>query len=156
MSDSFRSSATPLAVAGWRQLALLFLLAVIWSSSFTFIKIGVATIPPATMVACRLILAAVILLVYARARGHRIPFTDAAWSTFAFVGIVGNVIPFALIAWGEIFVDSGLAAILMGTMPVATALLAHAFTTDEKLTPRRISGVFYLSKLLTRNSMRLN
>ncbi|HEX9584069.1 MAG TPA: EamA family transporter [Gammaproteobacteria bacterium] len=141
MSNPLRPPVTPLAAAGWRQLALLFLLAVIWSSSFMFIKIGVATIPPATMVACRLLLAAVILLAYAGARGHRIPFTLAAWSTFAFVGVVGNVIPFALIAWGEIVVDSGLAAILMGTMPVATALLAHAFTGDEKLTPRRAGGV---------------
>lgn len=106
-----------------------------------FIKIGIATIPPATMVACRMLLAAVILLAYARARGHRIPFTLAAWSTFAFVGIFGNLVPFWLIAWGEIVVDSGLAAILMGTMPVATVLLAHAFTADEKLTPRRAGGV---------------
>lgn len=141
MSESLRSPATPLTVAGWRQLGLLFLLAGIWSSSFMFIKIGVATIPPATMVAGRLLLAAIVLLAYTLVRGHRIPFTVAAWSTFAFVGLVGNVIPFALIAWGETVVDSGLAAILMGTMPVATALLAHAFTADEKLTPRRAGGV---------------
>lgn len=106
-----------------------------------FIKIGVASIPPATMVAGRLLLASVILLAYAKIRGHRIPFTIAAWFTFGFVGLVGNVIPFALIAWGEIVVDSGLAAILIGTMPVATAVLAHAFTADEKLTPRRAGGV---------------
>ncbi|MDX1512363.1 MAG: EamA family transporter [Gammaproteobacteria bacterium] len=141
MSGHSPTPAAPLAAAGWRQLALLFLLAAIWSSSFMFIKIGVATVPPVTMVACRLVLAAIILLAYARARGHRIPSSLTAWSTFFFVGVVGNVIPFGLIAWGEIVVDSGLAAILMGTMPVATALLAHAFTADEKLTPRRAAGV---------------
>lgn len=141
MDASDSPPPTPLAAAGWYQIALLVLLAAIWSSSFMFIKIGVATIPPATMVACRMLLAAIILLAYVRVQGHRIPLTMAAWSTFAFVGVVGNVIPFWLISWGEIVVDSGLAAILMGTMPVATVLLAHAFTTDERLTPRRGAGV---------------
>lgn len=106
-----------------------------------FIKIGVATIPPFTLAAARLLLAASILTVYARARGHRLPFTLRAWGLFGFVGIVGNAVPFTLIAWGETVVDSGLAAILMGIMPVATAVLAHVFTVDEKLTGRRIGGV---------------
>lgn len=129
--------------AGWRQLALLVLLALIWSSSFMFIKIGVATVPPATMALARLTLAAVMLIAIARAKGHRLPFTLRAWATFTFVGILGNAVPFTLIAWGELVVDSGLAAILMGVMPVATALLAHAFVRDESLTGRRAAGVLF-------------
>jgi drug/metabolite transporter (DMT)-like permease len=127
--------------ANWRQLALLILLAGIWSSSFMFIKIGVATIPPATMAAARLLLAAVMLVAIARAQGYRLPFTLRAWGVFTFVGVMGNAVPFTLIAWGELEVDSGLAAILMGFMPVATALLAHAFVRDERLTARRAVGV---------------
>ncbi len=127
--------------ASWRQLALLLLLAGIWSSSFMFIKIGVATIPPATMAAARLMLAAVMLAAIAYAKGYRLPFTLRAWSAFTFVGVMGNAMPFTLIAWGELEVDSGLAAILMGVMPVATALLAHAFVHDERLTGRRAAGV---------------
>lgn len=127
--------------ASWRQLALLLLLAGIWSSSFMFIKIGVATIPPATMAAARLMLAAVMLAAIAYAKGYRLPFTLRAWSAFTFVGVMGNAVPFTLIAWGELEVDSGLAAILMGVMPVATALLAHAFVHDERLTGRRAAGV---------------
>lgn len=127
--------------ASWRQLALLVLLAGIWSSSFMFIKIGVATIPPATMASARLMLAAVMLVAIARVQGYRLPFTLRAWGTFTFVGVVGNAVPFTLIAWGEQFMDSGLAAILMGVMPVATALLAHAFVRDERLTVRRSAGV---------------
>lgn len=127
--------------AGWRQLGLLILLAGIWSSSFMFIKIGVATIPPATMAAARLLLAAMMLTAIARARGYRLPLTLRAWAAFTFVGVMGNAVPFTLIAWGELEVDSGLAAILMGVMPVATALLAHAFVRDEPLTGRRAAGV---------------
>ncbi|MDX1527544.1 MAG: EamA family transporter [Gammaproteobacteria bacterium] len=127
--------------AGWRQLALLVLLAAIWSSSFMFIKIGVATIPPATMAASRLLLAAAMLVAIARVQGYRLPLTARAWGTFAFVGVSGNAVPFTLIAWGELEVDSGLAAILMGVMPVATALLAHVLVRDERLTRRRAAGV---------------
>lgn len=106
-----------------------------------FIKIGVATIPPATMASARLLLAAMMLIAIARAQGYRLPFTLRAWGAFAFVGVMGNALPFTLIAWGELKVDSGLAAILMGFMPVATALLAHAFVRDERLTGRRAGGV---------------
>jgi drug/metabolite transporter (DMT)-like permease len=106
-----------------------------------FIKIGVATIPPATMAAARLSLAAVMLVFIARFLGYRIPMTLRAWGAFTFVGVLGNAVPFTLIAWGELEVDSGLAAILMGVMPVATALLAHAFVRDERLTRRRAAGV---------------
>lgn len=127
--------------AGWRQLALLVVLACIWSSSFMFIKIGVATIPPVTMAAARLALAAMMLVVIAHFRGHRLPFTLRAWGMFTFVGVMGHAVPFTLIAWGELEVDSGLAAILMGVMPVATAVLAHAFVRDERLTRRRATGV---------------
>jgi drug/metabolite transporter (DMT)-like permease len=139
-SSSHSATARPL-VAGWRELSLLLLLAAIWSSSFMFIKVGVGSIPPATLASGRLLLAAVILTAFAYARGHRLPLTLHAWGIFAFVGVVGNAIPFALIAWGETVVDSGLAAILMGMMPVVTAVLAHVFTTDEKLTGRRVAGV---------------
>ncbi len=139
--SSENPAALSSAKAGWRQIALLILLAGIWSSSFMFIKIGVATVPPATMAAARLILAALMLVLIAYARGYRLPFTLRAWGTFTFVGVMGNAVPFTLIARGELVVDSGLAAILMGVMPVATALLAHAFVREERLTPRRAAGV---------------
>ncbi len=106
-----------------------------------FIKIGVATIPPTTMAAARLSLAAIMLVAIALAQGYRLPFTLRAWAAFTFVGVMGNAVPFTLIAWGELEVDSGLAAILMGFMPVATALLAHTFVGDERLTTRRAMGV---------------
>ena len=139
--NTLKPRATSPPEANWRQLALLILLAGIWSSSFMFIKIGVATIPPTTMAAARLLLAAVMLVAIARAQGYRLPFTLRAWGAFTFVGVMGNAVPFTLIAWGELEVDSGLAAILMGFMPVATTLLAHAFVRDERLTARRAVGV---------------
>ncbi len=105
------------------------------------IKVGVETVPPMTMAASRLALAALMLLAYATWSGHRIPMTLEAWGMFGFVGFFGNALPFTLISWGEQRIDSGLAAILMGIMPVATAVLAHFFTSGEPLTWRRVAGV---------------
>jgi len=125
----------------WFDYALLGLLAILWSSSFVFIKIGVATLPPATLTAGRLALGALILFVFSQYRGHQIPFNLKAWRLFFFVGFFGNALPFTLIGWGEQFVDSGLAALFMGIMPVMTAVLAHFWVEDEPLTPHRVGGV---------------
>jgi drug/metabolite transporter (DMT)-like permease len=57
------------------------------------------------------------------------------------IGIAGNVLPFALINWGEIRIDSGLAAILIGTMPIFTVLIAHRFTRDERLSRDKLIGI---------------
>jgi len=131
----------PLAAAGRRELALLAGLAVVWSSSFLAIKLGVATIAPATLAAGRLGIAAVLLLVVLAVGKRRLPLTPHSVGIYFFVGLFGNALPFALIGWGETEVDSGLAAILMGAMPVATAGLAHFFTPEDRLTLRRLCGI---------------
>lgn len=124
-----------------RHALLLLLLASIWSSSFTVIKIGVLTLPPMTLAAIRIVLAALVLFAYARFNGMRIP-TDRKFLMLAFVmGVLGNGLPFTLIGWGEQRIDSGLAAILMAVMPLTTLLLVHFFSTDEKLTPAKLTGM---------------
>ena len=55
--------------------------------------------------------------------------------------MVGNIVPFSLINWGEVRIDSGLAAILMSTVPLATILLAPAFVRDEPITAGKLIGV---------------
>ena len=120
---------------------LLLLLSAIWGSSFLFIKLAVATIPPMTLVAARLALAALFLMLFLAATGRRLPRDGGIWRGFLVVAVIGNVVPFFLINWGEVTVDSSLAAILLATMPLATVVLAHAFTPDERLTPLRGLGV---------------
>jgi len=128
------------AAAQPRELALLVLLACIWGASFMLIKVGVGSIPPMTLVAARLGVAAAMLLVVAAASEQRLPASLTAWGVFFFIGCFGNALPFTLISWGEQRLDSGLAAILMGIMPIVTALLAHFFV-HEPLTLRRVCGV---------------
>ncbi len=120
---------------------LLLLLSAIWGSSFLFIKLAVADIPPMTLVAARLGLAALALLLFLTATGRRLPRDWGIWRGFLVVAVIGNVVPFFLINWGEVTVDSSLAAILLATVPLATIVLAHAFTRDERLTPLKGLGV---------------
>lgn len=140
-SDADGSRSAALRLAGPGDLALLALLAAIWGASFLFIKVAVASIPPLTIVAVRVALGALLLLAVARARGVRLPRGRATWLRCAAIAAVGNVAPFALIAWGEARIDSALAAILMSTVPLATVLLAHALTRDERLSWDKVAGL---------------
>ncbi len=119
---------------------MILALAVLWGSSFLFVKIAVREITPVTLVAARFVIAASVLSVAVRARGLRLPTSRRVWSHYLLMGLVGNAIPFTLIAWGQIRVDVGLAGILMGVMPLMTLLLAHYFVPGERMTPRMVVG----------------
>ncbi len=105
------------------------------------IKVGVASIPPVTLTAMRLWLAALLLVIYLRICGDVLPKDKDAWIIFGVIGLVGNALPFSLINFGEVYIDSALAAVLMGIMPVATVILAHWFVPDEPFTAARAGGV---------------
>lgn len=121
---------------------LLFAVAAIWGASFPLIKVSVETIPPMTLVAARLVIAAAGMLIFLWATGRRLPSDGALWRDFAVLAVAGNILPFALISWGELVIDSGLAAILMAVMPLSSLVLAHIFTRDERLSPAKLAGVF--------------
>jgi len=127
--------------ANFLTVLLLIALASIWSSSFSVIKIGVQTVPPITLSAFRIGLAAVVLYGYMRMKGLLIPRNRKFWKLAFVVGLFGNGLPFALIGWGEQTIDSGLAAILMAVMPLSTLLLLHIFTGDERLTAPKLTGI---------------
>ncbi len=120
---------------------LLFTLSAIWGLSFLFIKVAVATIPPMTLTAGRLWLAAFGLLLCLWATGRHLPRDPTIWRDFMVLAVAGSVVPFFLINWGEVTIDSGLAAILLATMPLATLILAHAFTRDDRLSPMKCAGI---------------
>ena len=125
-----------------KDYALLLTLATLWSTSFVFIKIGVQSVGPMTLTSARLGIAAAILYAGLRLRGHRLPRDRRSWAVFAVIGLLGNTLPFTLISWGEIHIDSGLAAVLMGIMPIITVMLAHIFIREEPFTRRVGIGIF--------------
>ncbi|RFB99214.1 EamA family transporter [Rhizobium leguminosarum bv. trifolii] len=124
-----------------RELLLLLALATLWGSSYTFIKIGVETIPPVTLIAVRTLIAGCILLVVLRCRRIRLPTDRATWRRFFVQACLNSVIPFTLIAWAEQSVDAGLAVILNSATPIFTFLLAVLIARHEPVTARKLFGV---------------
>lgn len=120
---------------------LLMLLGLTWGGSFLLIKLAVATIPPLTVVAGRIVIGAAVLGLLAWWRGAKLPRDRASWSKLFVMGTLGTMLPFALITWGETRIDSGLAAILMSFVPIGAIVLAHVFQHDERLTGGKIVGV---------------
>jgi len=124
-----------------RELALLLLLATLWGASYSFIKLGVATIPPITLIAWRTLIAGVLLLLVMRWRGVTMPTNAETWRRFAVQACLNSVIPWTLIAWGERSVDAGLATILNSAAPIFTFLFTVLVTRHETTTPRKLFGV---------------
>jgi len=123
-----------------RDWGLLAALVALWGSNFMFIKLGVAEVPPATLVAARLVIGAVILVTVIRAMGYTFPPVGRAWLPYVVLAVVGNCMPFWFITWGQKSIDSALAGILMAIMPLATLLLAHFFVAGEHMTRNRVLG----------------
>lgn len=119
---------------------LLFALVAMWGSSFMFNRIAVATLPPWTVVAGRIGIAALVLVLIVHALGKRLPPPGRAWAPFAVIAMIGNALPFYLITWGQQVVESALAGILMAVMPLATIVLAHFLIAGEHLTRQRAAG----------------
>lgn len=124
-----------------KNWGLLLLLALLWGSSFFFYKILVAVLPPVTVVLGRVGIAAIAMNLWLLAQGTRLPLGAGRWKRFLLLGILNNVIPFILIAWGETRITSGMASILNATTPIFMVLVAHVGTTDEKLTWAKIAGI---------------
>jgi drug/metabolite transporter (DMT)-like permease len=122
---------------------LLLALGVVWGSSFLLIKLAVETIPPITVATARVGIGAAVLAAIVAARGRAWPRERHAWLLLLVMGVIGNAIPFSLINWGETRIDSGLTAILMSSVPLATIMLAPAFVRDEPVTPGKLLGVAF-------------
>ena len=127
-----------LKVWGW-----LLALSVLWGGSFFFFKVLVDHYPPLTVVLGRVGLAAVLLNLWLWARGENMPRGWRLWSEFLVVGVLNNVVPYTLIVFGETRISSGLASILNATTPIFTVLVAHVWTTNEKLSVAKAFGVAF-------------
>ena len=120
---------------------LLVLLSVVWGGSFFFSGIALREFPTLTIVTARVGLAALALLFLTRMLGQGIQLNRQILKAFFGMSFLNNVVPFSLIVWGQQHIASGVASILNATTPLFTMLVAHWFTTDEKINPRRLLGV---------------
>ncbi len=123
------------------EFALLLLLSTLWGASYSFIKVGVETIPPLTFIAGRTILAVIVLIGVMWWKGLVLPKNIAVWRRFMVQALLNSVLPFTLIAWAEKTVDAGLATILNSTAPVMIFLITAAITKREPVSGRKAFGV---------------
>ena len=122
----------------WLIMAML---ALIWGSAFFFISVAVHAIPPLTYVWLRLTIAAAGLWLFLWWKGGRIGLPASVWGSILLLAVLNNALPFALFGWGQTHIASGLASILNATTPIWGVVVAHVFTHDERMTPRKIGGV---------------
>lgn len=127
-----------LDLKGW---GILVLLSALWGGSFLFVEIGLEELPPISIVAARVSLAALISYVLMKMMSQALPSSFSLWRAFFAMALVNNVIPFLLIVWGQQYILGGVAAILNASTPVFTVIVAQLFTHDEKLTSAKLIGL---------------
>jgi drug/metabolite transporter (DMT)-like permease len=134
--------ATPLnPTMGPKEWSQLVVLSVLWGGAFFFVGVVVEEVPPFTVVLGRNGFAAVGLAAYLALSGEHLPSRRRLWGAFLIMGFLTSLLPHSLIAWGQAHIDSGLAAILVGTTPLFSVVLTHVLTGEERLTPARVTGV---------------
>ena len=124
-----------------RDWTILATLAVIWGGAFVFIGVAVRHVDPLTYVWLRLTIAAAAMWLFLGWTGQRLGLPRQMWGAILLLALLNNALPFALFGWGQTHIASGLASILNATTPIWGVVVAHLFTSDERLTPRKLAGV---------------
>jgi drug/metabolite transporter (DMT)-like permease len=119
----------------------LLALSTLWGASYSFIKVGVETIPPLALITARTLIAGGLLVLILHWRGLRLPRDRQTWGRFAVQACLNCALPFTLIAWAQQTTDAGLATILNSTTPIFAFLLTALVIRHEAVTPRKLFGV---------------
>ncbi|HEV8426959.1 MAG TPA: EamA family transporter [Pyrinomonadaceae bacterium] len=113
----------------------------IWGSTWLFIKLGLADLPPITFAGIRFVIACTILLFFILIRRIQLPRARRDWILLAITGILSFGLNYGLVFWGEQYISSGLAALLQATLPAFGLVFAHFHLPGERLSWTRIGGV---------------
>lgn len=116
------------------------LLATLWGSSFTFIKVSLEGLSPSQLVLARLVLGAAVLVGIAVVRRVALP-RGGVWGHVAGAALFGNVIPFLLLSYGEQTASAGIAGVLIGATPLLTLAVATVALSTERATSRKVAGL---------------
>ena len=114
---------------------------VVWGSTYLFIKLGVAVMPPYLLGGVRFSLAGPVLLAVCLATGRRMPRDLATFGRVTFVGVLLLVVGNGLLNFSEIHLSTGLAALLVTTFPIWNTLLGMTGPGGERLAPLGWAGL---------------
>src|SRR2546423_11067755 len=121
-------------------IAAFVALCLIWSSTWLAIKLGLRDLPPISFVALRFVIAVVVLLAISIGRVRLLPPNWADFKLLAYTGVLMFAINYALLFWAELYVSSGLSAVLQATIPIFGMVFAHFIIPSEPLRAPRIAG----------------
>ena len=124
----------------WVEFALLGLLALLWGSSYLFIKVAVAEIPPVSLIALRVTLAAILLYRVVLWRREKLPGDARTWRMLLVQSFFNSIGAWTLLAWGQQYVDSGLASVLSSTSPIFVFLFTALVTRHETTNLLKLVG----------------
>jgi drug/metabolite transporter (DMT)-like permease len=124
-----------------RDWLLFGLISFFWGSSYLFIKIGIETLSPLTLIAGRLFFGSLVLGLALRLARVSLPRDRATYGKLAVMAVFNIVLPFSLITWGERYIDSSLAAILQATTPLFTIVIGSLALAEEAITLNRLVGL---------------
>lgn len=127
-----------ISTRAWLEMTLL---AALWGASFVSIRIALDEVGPLTAVAHRTLWAMLALWAAVWVMRLPLPRDAATWRGFLVMGLLNNVIPFGLMAWGQLHIPSGLTSILNAATAIFGVLTAALFFADERITPRKALGV---------------
>lgn len=119
----------------WRTLLAFAIIYFVWGSTFLAIRIGVREVPPFLLAAMRFAVAGLVLYVWSRARGERSP-SGREWTSVVLLAVLIFVCDYGMLFWAEQRVPSGVAAVMMATIPVFTALAEITLLRTQRLTVR--------------------
>jgi drug/metabolite transporter (DMT)-like permease len=122
------------------ELSLLGVLALLWGSSYLLTKIAVATIPPLTLIAVRVLIAAIVLASVMAFQGHRLPRDGRSWRMLLVQALFNSIVSWTLLAWGQQFIDSGLASVLNSTSPIFVFFITLLVTRHESVSALKLCG----------------
>ncbi|MGB0960221.1 MAG: DMT family transporter [Halocynthiibacter sp.] len=120
---------------------LLFLLALIWGGIFFATRVALDEVSVTTAVAYRVFGGALVLWGAALIGGHKIPTGFRIWGAFLGMGLLNNLIPFYLMAWAQLTIESGLTSIFNAATALFGVLITPIFLKDEPVSLRKLMGV---------------
>lgn len=116
-------------------------LGLIWSSSFLWVELAIRELGPITLVAFRVLFGLLFGLIVIFIQGVKFPRTLKEWTPLLVLGLTNIAIPFFLISWGQVSIESGVASILDATVPLFTILASHFLLNDDKMTVSKVLGL---------------
>ncbi len=122
------------------ELALLGILALLWGSSYLFLKTAVIEIPPVTIIALRVLGATLFLGAIMAFKGESVPNDTNTWGRLLIQAILNSIAAWTLLAWGQQYVDAGLASVLNSTAPIFVVIATALLPQQQTPTYRKITG----------------